>query len=165
MVPIPAGAIGLGVSPGTLELSAFPGGTDAKTLHVINHAGSTSRFEVYAEGPHPDWLTIRPAEFTLNPGGVQEVNVSLKAPLTIRTTSHRMTICVVTMSSDSELRFGAGVKVPADVKVALDTPLIPIQWWLFAAALMITATVSALVIRSRRARAPAQTGLTRQSAL
>lgn len=164
MIPAPAEAIGLGVSPGTLQFSAFPGGTDAKTLHVINQAGSTSRFEVYAEGPHSEWLTISPAEFTLTRDGVQEVNVSMKAPLTIRTASHQLTICVVTMSPDSELRFGAGVKVPADVTVALDTPLVPIQWWLCAAALMITGTVSAWVLRSRRARAPTQRGLTRQSA-
>lgn len=152
MIPTPAGAIGLGVSPGNLELSAPPGGKDAKILHVINQSGSSSRFEVYAEGPHTDWLTISPAEFSLNAGGIQEVQIALKSPLTTRPASHRLTICVVTMSADSELRFGAGVKVPANVHVITNAPLMPLNWWLIIGAVILPAIVAVCVTRRWRSR-------------
>lgn len=143
------------MSPGTLEFSAPPGGKDAKILHVINQSGSSSGFEVYAEGPHADWLTISPAEFTLNTGGIQEVHVALKSPLITRPASHRLTICVVTMSPDSELRFGAGVKVPADVQVITDAPLMPLNWWLITAAVLFPAIVAVCVTRRWRSRSQA----------
>jgi len=109
-------ALGLGVAPGKMEFNVRPGGTEVQTLHVINQSNQESQFQVYVEGEFEEWFLITPGEFTLAPQQSKGVEIVVTPPLTA-SAEHDFSICVVSLPSGSNLRIGAGVKVPTRVQI------------------------------------------------
>ena len=56
--PSPATASALGIAPGKLDFTVRAGGTEVKTLHVINQSDRESEFHLYTEGEYNEWLAI-----------------------------------------------------------------------------------------------------------
>lgn len=109
-------ALGLGVAPGKMEFSVRPGGTEVQTLNVINQSDRESIFRVYIEGEFEEWFLISPGEFTLAPQQSKGVEIVVAPPLTA-SDEHDFSICVVSLPPGSDLRIGAGVKVPTHVQI------------------------------------------------
>ena len=63
-----------------------------------------------------EWFTITPAEFTLPPQQSKDVEIAV-APPNNTSGKHNFTICVVSLSPNSGLSIGAGVKVPVEVAI------------------------------------------------
>lgn len=109
-------ALGLGVAPGKLDFTVRPGGTETKTLNVINQSNQESLFRVYVEGEFEEWFLISPGEFSLAPQQSKGVQIVVAPPLTA-SDEHDFSICVVSLPAGSDLRIGAGVKVAAHVQI------------------------------------------------
>lgn len=114
-------AVGLGVTPGKLDFTVRPGGTEVQTLHVINQSNRESEFRVYVEGKYEKWFLISPGEFTLPPKQSKGVEIVVTPPLTALG-EHEFSICVVSLPPGSDLRIGAGIKVSAHVQI-LEFPI------------------------------------------
>jgi P pilus assembly chaperone PapD len=144
-------ALSVGVSPGRMDFKIRPGGTAVQTLNVINQSEQAAQFQVYIEGGHEGWFEITPAEFTLNGGEVREVEIAVAPSLLTASGEHDFTICVLCLTPETNLRVGAGVKVPAHVQL-LEFPLMALQWWIAAAVLIIALVMGIIVGRRRRMR-------------
>ena len=142
-------ALGIGVTPGKLEFSVRPGGTEVQTLHVVNQSNRISEFRLYVEGEYEEWFVISPGEFTLPPQQNRAVEIAVAPPFTA-TNEHDFAICVVSLPPGSALRIGAGVKVPVHVQVN-EYPMALIAGGGVAALAVIAGTI-ALIWRRRRAR-------------
>jgi len=144
----PASALGIGVSPGKMEFSTRPGGTEVQTLHVINQSDRESKFQVYVEGEGAEWFEITPDEFTLGPKGVKDVAIELAPPLNTDPEDYDLFVCVASVSPGSNLRIGAGIKVPAHVDIQ-ELPIMAVQWWVIGAILVVAFSVG-ISVRWRR---------------
>jgi hypothetical protein len=113
--PIPALAWGLGVTPARLNFQTSLGGVAKQTLGVINTSEAEASFKVYVE-EESEWFTITPAEFTLLPQQSEDVEIAVATPNNTPG-KHNFTICVVSLSPNSGLSIGAGVKVPVAVDI------------------------------------------------
>ena len=151
-------AVGVGVTPGKMEFSLYPGGTQAQTLSVINPSDEESKFVVYVEGEHEEWFRITPGEFTLGPQETRAVEVAVSPPLStfITTEHHDFSVCVVSLAPGEDLNLGAGARVAAHVQLrgfpylwSWGSSLMAPQWWIVTAMLAI-ALVAAVIIRRRR---------------
>ncbi len=152
VIPASVRAVGLGVTPGRMDFTVRPGGTEVQTLRVINQSNGPSRFEVYVEGQHAEWFTVTPGEFILDAGEIIGVEIAVTPPVTVRPQSCELSICVLTLPPDSELRLGAGVKVPAHVQVAFGTPIMAVQWWIVSAAIVLAAAIVTAMLLRRKGR-------------
>lgn len=149
MFPSQVLALGLGVAPGKLDFSVRPGGTEAKTLNVINQSNQESLFRVYVEGEYEEWFLITPGEFTLASRQSKDVEIVVAPPLTA-SDEHDFSICVVSLPPGSDLRIGAGIKVPAHVQI-LEFPIaLILGCGITALALVLLAGI--LMWRRRKAR-------------
>jgi len=149
MFPSQVLALGLGVAPGKLDFSVRPGGTEMKTLNVINQSNQESLFRVYVEGEFEEWFLISPGEFTLAPQQSKGVEIVVAPPLTA-SDEHDFSICVVSLPPGSDLRIGAGIKVPAHVQI-LEFPIaLILGCGITALALVLLAGI--LMWRRRKAR-------------
>jgi len=147
--PSPVLALELGVTPGKLDLSVRPGGTEAKTLNVINQSNQESLFRVYVEGEYEEWFLITPGEFTLASQQSKDVEIVVAPPLTA-SDEHDFSICVVSLPPGSDLRIGAGIKVPAHVQI-LEFPIaLILGCGITALALVLLAGI--LIWRRRKVR-------------
>jgi len=99
-------ALGLGVTPGRLDFTIRPGGTETKTLHVINQSDRESLFRVYIEDKYKEWFLITPGEFILPPQQSKGVKIVLTPPLTALG-EHEFYVCVASLPPGSDLRIGA----------------------------------------------------------
>jgi hypothetical protein len=151
MYPSPASAVGIGVSPGKVEYRVLPGGTAVQTLYVINQSDCETELLVHIEGGNEDWFEITPREFTLNVQETEGVEIRVSPPLMTPPQEQDVSICIVALPSDSDLRVGAGIKVTAHVQL-LEFPLTAIQWWLVTAILTVFAVAGILVWWRRKAR-------------
>ncbi len=142
-------AVAIGVTPGKLEFSVRPGGTEVQTLHVINQSNRISEFQVYVEGEYEEWFVISPGEFTLPPQQNRAVEIAVAPPFTA-TNEHDFAICVVSLPPGSALRIGAGVKVPVHVQIN-EYPVALIAGGGVAALALIAGTI-ALIWRRRKTR-------------
>jgi len=59
-------AFGVGVTPGNLDFSAQIGGSDTKSLFVINTGTEVSNYKLYLDNDYADWFEISPDNFTLS---------------------------------------------------------------------------------------------------
>ncbi len=114
-------ALGIGVVPHELELAAYPLGSAADSISVLNPSSEGALYRVYVEGEGGQWFRITPGEFVLEPGGSQVVEVVVSPPLTASGDYHP-SICVVSLVHASELKVGCGVKVPAHIKITAPPP-------------------------------------------
>jgi P pilus assembly chaperone PapD len=144
-------ALSVGVSPGRMDFTVRPGGSEAQTLNVINQSEQASQFTVYVEGGPESWFEITPAEFVLNSGEVKGVEIAVAPSLFTTAGGRDFNTCIVCLPPEAELRVGAGVKVPTHVEVT-EFPIMAIQWWIVAAALLLALIIGLLVgwrLRSR----------------
>ncbi len=144
-------AFGIGVAPGKMEFAIRPGGAATNTLHVINQADRQSEFQVYVEGENEEWFVITPGEFSLSAQETKSVEITVAPPLTTPPEDHDFTICVVSIPPDSDLRVGAGIKVPVHVWIT-ELPVMAIQWWIASATILAIAIIGLLVLWRRKAR-------------
>jgi P pilus assembly chaperone PapD len=144
-------ALGVGVAPGRMEFKVRPGGSQVQTLNIVNQSDQASRFQVYIEGGNEGWFEITPADFTLNAGEMREVEVTVAPSLFTVPGDHDFETCILCLPPETELRVGAGVKVPTHVQVT-EFPIMALQWWI-AATVLLLALILGLVVGWRlRAR-------------
>ena len=144
-------AFGIGVAPGKMEFTIRPGGTEAQTLHVINQADQQSEFQVYIEGGNEEWFMITPGEFSLSAHETESVAITVAPPLTTPPEDQDFTVCVVSVPPSSDLRVGAGIKVPAHVRIT-ELPVMALQWWIASAVIFAIVTTGLLVLWRRKTR-------------
>jgi len=155
----PSGALasGIGVTPGSLNLEAYPLMKASESIVVINTSGEEGLCQVYVEGEVREWLSVSPEEFILEPGDSQAVEIAVTPPLRAHG-DYEATICAVSLRPASELKVGCGVKVPLHISVALAPPAgkiaelamgSPVAWLIIAVVLAIAIP---LIVRRRRKR-------------
>jgi P pilus assembly chaperone PapD len=148
-LPSVALAMGVGVTPGRMEFSTRPGGVQAQTLYVINESTEQSKFRVFVKGGEAsEWFKITPGEFTLAPKQSTAVEITFAPPLIATHGERNVDICVVSIPTGSDLRVGAGIKVPTQVEIT-GLPLMSLQWWILSAILIVALVVAVLVWRYR----------------
>ncbi|MBE0480698.1 MAG: hypothetical protein IBX68_06945 [Dehalococcoidia bacterium] len=141
-------AAAVGVTPGEMEFSLRPGGSQARTLHVLNPSDQALAFHVYVEGRNSEWFRVTPDEFSLGPQEVLNVEILVAAPL-FSSGEHEVEVCVVSVPPDSTLRLGAGVKVSAHVRIE-GAPLMAVQWWILLAVITAALLAGGVVLWRRR---------------
>jgi hypothetical protein len=155
LFPSGAAASGIGVTPGTLNLEAYPLIKASESIVVVNTSAEEGLCQVYVESEVEEWFSISPEEFALEPGGSQAVEITVTPPLTARG-DYEATVCAVSLVSASELKVGCGVRVPLHVLVGLAPPIGKIaelalgsslRWLIIA---VIAAIAIPLTIRRRR---------------
>ena len=150
---VPAASVG--VTPGQMAFSVRAGGTDEQTLYVINQGNTTSEFNVYIEGENGDWFIITPDTFTLGAQQTKDVEIKIAPPLTAGLKDYDVKICIISMSPDSDLHIGAGIKVLAHVQVT-GLPIMSLPWWIASVsiglAIVVAAVVWVLVRRRKKAK-------------
>ncbi len=156
-LPGVAWAAGLGVTPGHLELETYPLVRATGALSVINTSPEPGNYQLYAEGEAADWLSLSPAEFTLEAGETQTVAVVVSPPLSARG-DYQATVSVVALSTNPGLEVGCGVKVPMILRVMRPSPLgmvaglraaPPFTWVITAVALAVSLPIA---VKRRRRR-------------
>ena len=115
-------ASGIGVTPGSLNLEAYPLMKASESIVVINTSGEEGLCQVYVEGEVTEWFSISPEEFVLGPGDSQAVEIAVTPPIRAHG-DYEATICAVSLKTASELKIGCGVKVPLHVSVGLAPPI------------------------------------------
>lgn len=148
-------ASGIGVTPGSLNLEAYPLMKASESIVVINTSSEEGLCQVYFEGEVTEWFSISPKEFVLGPGNSQAVEIAVTPPLRSHG-DYEATICAVSLMPASELKIGCGVKVPLHVSVGL-APSIgkiaelaagsPMMWLIIA---IVLAMAIPLIVRRRR---------------
>ena len=155
LLSTPVLALGLGVSPAKLDFSVSPGGNEKKTLNVINQSDTEAQFQVYVEGEYEEWLVIKPDEFALAPYQTEEIEIKVKPPFNA-TGEHRCSVCVVSLSPDSGLRIGTGIKVPVQISLT-GLPVVmggvPVMVVVLSGIAAVIILVSGILIWRRRRRA------------
>jgi hypothetical protein len=144
-----AWALGIGVAPGKMEFKVRPGGTEVQTLHVINQSNQETEFQVYIEGENEDWFEITPGEFTLQAQEVRAVEIAVAPPLITIPGDRDFLMCIVCLAPETDLRVGAGVKVPTHVQIT-EFPIMAIKWWIAAVVLIIALAMGIIVGRRRK---------------
>jgi P pilus assembly chaperone PapD len=144
-------ALGVGVAPGRMDFKVRPGGNQVQTLNIVNQSDQPYRFQVYIEGGNEGWFDITPAEFTLNAGEVRAVEVAVAPSLFTVPGDHDFETCILCLPPETELRVGAGVKVPTHVRVT-DFPIMALKWWIATAVLLLALILGIIVGWRVRAR-------------
>ena len=144
-------ALSVGVAPGRMDFEVRPGGTEVQTLNIINQSDQASQFQVYVEGGNEGWFEITPAEFTLNAGEVKEVEIAVAPSLFAASGDHDFDMCIVCLPPETELRVGAGVKVPTHVEVT-EFPIMAVGWWIAIATALLVLIIVIIVRLIARAR-------------
>ena len=113
----PVSAIGVGVTPGSLNYSVQAGGSDVRSLFVINTGTEVSNYEVYVDEDYADWFDISPDNFNLNAGEHEEVELKLKPPISAKG-EFDFKAYAVSSSPSSDFSVGSGIKVPVHATVS-----------------------------------------------
>jgi len=144
-------ALSVGVAPGRMDFTVRPGGSEVQTLNIINQSDQASRFQVYVEGGNEGWFEIEPDQFILNAGEVRGVEIAVAPSLFTAAGDHDFDMCVVCLPPETELRVGAGVKVPTHVEVT-EFPVMALGWWIAIAAALLVLIIVIIVRLIARAR-------------
>ena len=110
-------ASGVGVTPGHLNFSAQIGGSETKSLFVINTGTEVSNYKVYMDKDYADWFDISPDNFTLIANENKEVIFTLKPQISAIGDFNFMAYVVVS-STSSDVSIGHGIKIPVHAKVS-----------------------------------------------
>jgi hypothetical protein len=141
-------ALGVGVAPGKMEFKVRPGGSEVQTLYVINQSDQESEFQVYVEGKNKNWFDITPSRFTLKANETRGVEITVAPPLLTIPGDRDFSTCILCLAPETDLRIGAGVKVPTHVQITA-FPIMAIEWWI-ATAIFILALVLGIIVGRRR---------------
>lgn len=110
-VPNTAMALSVGASPGKFEFNLSHNTTTGK-LNIINTANRIAYYKVYiAEKDYQDLFIIEPNEFNLPANSNISVNITIQS-ISDLSTDLKVRICLVSISKDSGLKCGAGIRVP-----------------------------------------------------
>ena len=153
----PGGAMaaGIGVSPGSLEIEAYPLVKATGSIVVVNTSDGAGEYQVYTEGEGTGWLSVSPEEFVLEANGSQTVEITASPPITA-VGEHEIEVCVVSLTPGAELKVGCGVKVPLRITVLPPSPTgiiagfatgSPLLWIIIA---IVAAVVISIAVRRRR---------------
>ena len=63
--PSGAAALGIGITPGSLWLEAYPLIKTSESVVVTNTSGEEGLCQVYVEGEVGEWCSVSPGEFVL----------------------------------------------------------------------------------------------------
>ena len=110
-------AIGVGVTPGSLNFSVQAGGSDTKSLFVINTGTEVSNYKVYVDDDYADWFDITPDNFNLSANENKEVILKIKPPLSVKG-KFDFKVYAVSSSPSSDFSVGSGIKVPVHTHVS-----------------------------------------------
>lgn len=110
-------AIGVGVTPGNLNFSAQAGGSDTKSLFVINTGTEVSNYRVYVDEDYAGWFEISPDNFSLGVNENKEVMLKLKPPISTKGEID-FKAYAVSSSPSSDFSVGSGIKVPVHATVS-----------------------------------------------
>jgi hypothetical protein len=143
-------ALGVGVAPGKMEFKVRPGGSEVQTLYVINQSDQETEFQVYVEGKNENWFEITPSQFTLKAKETREVEIVVAPPLVTIPGDHDFSMCILCLASETDLRMGAGVKVPAHVQIT--SPIMAMEWWIAMAAFILALVLGIIVGRRQRVK-------------
>ncbi|MCG7850163.1 MAG: hypothetical protein MIO93_13460 [ANME-2 cluster archaeon] len=112
-----ASAIGIGVTPGNLSFSVQAGGSDTKSLFVINTGTEISNYKVYVDDDYADWFDISPDNFNLSASENKEVILKIKPPLSVKG-EFDFKVYAVSSSPSSDFSVGSGIRVPIHAAVS-----------------------------------------------
>ena len=110
-------AIGIGVTPGSMNFSVQVGISDTQSLHVINTGTEVSNYRVYVDENYADWFDISPDNFTLGANENKEVILTLTPSLSTKG-EFDFKIYAVSSSPSSDFSVGSGIKVPVHANVS-----------------------------------------------
>ena len=116
LIPVPASALGLGISPSKLTITARPGGVVKETLYVMNTTQEESQFQIYTDEQYRDWIRIEPERFILAPDAHKSVEITASPPH-FASGIHDMHVYIVSMAPESGFHLGAGIRVPTQINV------------------------------------------------
>lgn len=112
--PDSAMALSVGVTPGKLEMNLSEEHTSS-SLYVINSDSKTSHYKIYvANTSYKEYFNIEPAEFDLPGNSTMTVNINIQDNCALPD-NFIARICVISVSPDSGLKCGAGIRVPVYV--------------------------------------------------
>lgn len=151
-------AVGIGVTPGKLNFNIEAGDSESQTLYVNNPESGCSEFEIYTEGANEEWFNIEPASFTLASQEQKGVEITISPPPSAAPQEYNLSICIVSRSPDSDLIFGAGVKVQTHVQITgvkahSSSPITEHPEWIAFIGFAISAVLAlgiGIVLRKRR---------------
>jgi hypothetical protein len=110
-------AIGVGITPGSLNFNVQAGGSDTKSLFVINTGTDVSNYKVYVDEDYADWFDISPDNFNLSTSENKEVILKIKPPLSVKG-EFDFKVYAVSSSPSSDFSVGSGIKVPVHTTVS-----------------------------------------------
>lgn len=116
LIPVPASALGLGISPSKLTISTRPGGIVKETLYVMNTTHEESQFQIYTDEQYQDWIRIEPDLFILAPDANKTVEITASPPH-FASGVHDMNVYIISTSPGSGFHLGAGIKVPTQINL------------------------------------------------
>lgn len=116
----PACAVGLGVSPYSLEISNLETDHIQRNITVFNNGETISHYQVYADSEYALWLDISPSGFELAPGESGEVAIDFHLPAGAEG-NHTFRLYILAGSGNSGLDVCAGIKIPVYMHLAGNT--------------------------------------------
>ena len=105
------------VTPGNLNFSMQVGGSDTKSLFVVNTGTEVSNYKVYVDEDYVDWFDILPDNFNLSGGENKEVIFRLKPPLSANG-EYGFKLYIVASHPSSDFCEGSDIKVPVQATVS-----------------------------------------------
>jgi P pilus assembly chaperone PapD len=111
MMPSPALAVSLSVSPGRLNVN-LSNDSAVETVSVVNNGSDTCLYKVYvADNAYEEFISIEPQEFLLSPGQTMSVKIIINSSA-VQLPGSKAYINVVSLPDGSGLKIGAGIRVP-----------------------------------------------------
>ena len=105
------------VTPGNLNFSAQAGGSDTKSLLVVNTGTEVSNYKVYVDEDYADWFDILPGNFNLSGNEEKEVEFKLKPPLSAKG-EYDLEVYVVASPPSSDFCVGSNINIPVQATVS-----------------------------------------------
>ena len=105
------------VTTGNLNFSAQAGGSDTKSLFVVNTGTEVLNYKVYVDEDYVDWFDILPGNFNLSGNEEKEVELKLKPPLSAKG-EYDLEVYVVASPLSSDFCVGSDINVPVQATVS-----------------------------------------------
>ena len=105
------------VTPGNLNFSAQAGGSDTKSLFVVNTGTEISNYKVYVDEDYVDWFDILPDNFNLSGNDNKEVKLKIKPPLSAKG-EYDFKVYVVASPPSSDFCSGININMPVQATVS-----------------------------------------------
>jgi len=93
------------------------GGSDTKSLFVVNTGTEVSSYKVYVDEDYVDWFDILSDNFNLSGNENKEVKLKLKPPLSAKG-EYDLKVYVVASPPSSDICVGSDFKVPVHATVS-----------------------------------------------